>query len=96
MMRPLLVRQCLEAIHVKSGLPVSVKCRIGVDSDDYNFLHNFVGEVSEGGKGVVQHFIVHARQAILKGLSPGKNRKIPPLQYDRVYQLSKDFPNLKI
>lgn len=71
--------------------PVTVKCRIGVDSDDsYESLYGFVDTVHrEGG---VNHFIIHARKAILGGLSPAQNRSIPPLKYDYVHRLLRDFP----
>ena len=75
-------------------LPVTVKHRIGVDEhDSYPFLADFVGTVAEAGCEV---FLVHARKAWLKGLSPKQNREIPELNYDRVYQLKKDFPDLEI
>lgn len=76
------------------GVEVTVKCRLGVDDDDsYELLHRFVRIVyQEGG---VTHFIVHARKAILGGLSPAQNRSIPPLRYDFVYRLIADFPHLK-
>jgi tRNA-dihydrouridine synthase A len=60
-------------------LPITVKCRIGVDDhDDYSFTHSFIKTVSEAG---CRHFIVHARKAFLKGLSPAQNRTVPPLKY---------------
>ena len=72
----------------------TVKCRIGVDTfDSYEFLQEFIEEVSSVGK--VEHFIIHARKAFLKGLNPAENRKIPPLKYDFVYSLKKDFPHLR-
>jgi tRNA-dihydrouridine synthase A len=74
-------------------LPVSVKHRIGIDEEErYDFVRDFVGVVSEAGCEV---FIVHARNAVLKGLSPKENREIPPLRYPVVHRLKKDFPNLK-
>ncbi|PXF44196.1 tRNA-dihydrouridine(20/20a) synthase [Gracilariopsis chorda] len=74
-------------------VPVTVKCRIGVDNDDsYQQLCDFVSVVSE--RGGVSHFIVHARKAILGGLSPAQNRTIPPLRYQVVYDLIRDFPHL--
>lgn len=76
-----------------SHVPVTVKCRIGVDDEaSYESLSNFVRVVSE--KGLVRHFIIHARKAILGGLSPAQNRTIPPLRYDFVYALLEDFPHL--
>jgi len=74
--------------------PITVKCRIGVDDDDsYEQLHGFIHTVAY--KSPVQHFIIHARKAILSGISPEANRRIPPLRYDYVYRLIKDFPDLK-
>lgn len=76
------------------SVPVTVKCRIGVDDDDsYASLHKFISVVSK--EGGVRHFIVHARNAILGGLSPAQNRSIPPLKYHYVYRLLEDFPELK-
>ena len=75
-------------------IPVTVKHRIGIDKfESYDFVRDFVGTVAEAGCGV---FIVHARNAILKGLSPKQNREVPPLKYDFVYRLKKDFPHLTI
>jgi tRNA-dihydrouridine synthase A len=76
------------------SLPVTVKHRIGVDAvEEYGFVRDFVGTIAEAGCEV---FIVHARNAILKGLSPKENREIPPLKYDFAYQLKRDFPQLEI
>ena len=73
---------------------MTIKCRLGVDNhESYEFLHNFVSIVSQSG---VATFIIHARNGILKGLSPRQNRNIPPLKYDYVYKLKKDFPHLEI
>jgi tRNA-dihydrouridine synthase A len=75
-------------------VPVTVKHRIGLDHDErYAFVRDFVGTVAEAGCGV---FIVHARNAVLKGLSPKENREIPPLRYDVVGYLKRDFPALTI
>jgi len=75
-------------------IPVTVKCRIGVDDDDsYEQLARFVETVS--GASPVRHFLVHARKAILGGLSPDQNRKVPPLKYPFVYRLSREFPHLR-
>ncbi|XP_024380441.1 uncharacterized protein [Physcomitrium patens] len=95
MLEPELVGQCVTAIAKGSpGTPVSVKCRIGVDDfDSYDFLHNFIRIVSSTSP--TKHFIIHARKAVLKGLSPDENRRIPPLKYDYVFALMRDFPNLK-
>ena len=76
------------------GTACTVKCRLGVDDfDSYEFAKEFVEEVSKNGS--VTHFIIHARKAFLKGLNPAQNRNIPPLMYDRVYQLQEDFPHLR-
>ena len=85
---------CIAAMREAVDLPITVKHRIGVDDQDsYEFLRDFVGRVAESGCEV---FLVHARKAWLKGLSPKQNREIPELNYDRVYQLKKDFPQLEI
>ncbi|CAM5999738.1 unnamed protein product [Sphagnum jensenii] len=90
-----LVRDCMEAMAEVVNLPVTVKCRLGVDEfDSYEFVHDFVKEVSRDGKGAVRHFIIHARKAFLKGLNPAQNRSIPPLQYHKVYQLRSEFPTI--
>jgi tRNA-dihydrouridine synthase A len=87
-----LVRDCVQAMREACELPVTVKHRIGIDREDsYAFVRDFVGTVSEGGCGL---FIVHARSAWLKGLSPKKNREVPPLRYDYVARLREDFPQL--
>ncbi|CAI8285848.1 MAG: tRNA-dihydrouridine(20/20a) synthase [SAR92 bacterium MED-G29] len=85
---------CMAAMRDAVDLPVTVKHRIGVDDfDSYEFLCDFVGTVAETG---CQTFLVHARKAWLKGLSPKQNREVPELNYDRVYQLKQDFPDLEI
>lgn len=90
-----LVNTCLTAMREAcTQADVTVKHRIGIDDlDSESFLHDFVGEVSQSG---CKTFIVHARKAILQGLSPKENREIPPLNYERVYRLKKLFPNLEI
>lgn len=89
-----LVKQCMQAMIEACDIPVTIKHRIGIDDlDSYDFLKNFVTTVAESGTTT---FIVHARKAILKGLSPKQNRDIPPLIYERVYQLKQDFPSLEI
>lgn len=89
-----LVRDCVSAMQDKTSVPVTVKHRIGIDDfDSEQFLMDFVGTVAESG---CKTFIVHARKAILQGLSPKENREIPPLNYARVYQLKKHFPALEI
>lgn len=94
MAEPNLVAECCAAMIAACQIPVTVKCRIGIDDqDEYQDLQNFVTKVSAAG---VQTFIVHARKAWLQGLSPKENRDIPPLNYERVYQLKADFPHLEI
>ena len=92
MAEPKLVAECVLAMREACGLPITVKTRIGIDEQDsYEFLTQFIQTVSAAG---CQHFIIHARKAWLSGLSPKENREIPPLCYDRVYQLKQDFPEL--
>ena len=94
MAKPKLIGNCIQSIMSAVDSPVSVKTRIGIDDlDNYEFLQNFVGIVSESG---CTTFIIHARKAILTGLSPKKNLSIPPLNYDRVYQLKSEFNHLNI
>ena len=94
MLEPEHVAECLNAMQTNVKVPVTIKCRLGVDHhEDYEFLYNFVNIVQNAG---IEHFIIHARNGILKGLSPRQNRHIPPLKYDYVYQLKKDFSNLNI
>jgi len=91
---PCLVADCVRAMRDAVALPITVKHRIGIDAvGDYSFVRDFVGTVASGGASV---FIVHARNAMLKGLSPKQNREIPPLKYDYVYRLKRDFPELVI
>ena len=94
MAEPALVAECVAAIREKVKLPVTIKHRTGIDAvEDYSFLRDFVEAVSGAG---CRTFIVHARNAILKGLSPKDNREIPPLKHDYVYRLKQDFPELEI
>jgi len=94
MAEPGLIADCVKAIRDAICLPVTVKTRIGIDDrDDYEFLRTFVEQVASGG---CRHFIIHARKAILAGLTPKENRSIPPLRYETVYALKQDFPELKI
>jgi tRNA-dihydrouridine synthase A len=94
MAEPRLVALCVSTIRNHIELPVTVKHRIGLDrTEDYGFLRDFVGTVAEAGCST---FIVHARNAVLKGLSPKENREIPPLRYEYVYRLKADFPQLEI
>jgi tRNA-dihydrouridine synthase A len=89
-----LVADCVKAMVDVVDVPVTVKHRIGIDKDEsYDFVRDFVGTVADAGCNV---FIVHARNAWLKGLSPKENREVPPLRYDVVHQLKKDFPHLTI
>jgi tRNA-dihydrouridine synthase A len=94
MAEPALVARCVRRILDEVRVPVTVKHRIGLDRmEDYGFVRDFVGTVAEAGCGT---FIVHARNAVLKGLSPKENREIPPLRYEYVYRLKADFPALEI
>jgi tRNA-dihydrouridine synthase A len=93
MAEPALVADCVRAMRDATPLPVTVKHRIGIDKvEDYAFVRDFVGTVAERGGCTV--FIVHARNAWLKGLSPKENREVPPLRYGFVAQLGADFPAL--
>lgn len=92
MKEPKLVAKCISQMKETTTLPITVKCRIGVDDMDQNMhLDNFIHEVSSAGCNT---FIIHARKAWLKGLSPKDNREIPPLNYERVYELKNTFPDL--
>jgi len=94
MAEPQLVADCVKAMRDAVQIDVTVKHRIGIDkTESYDFVRDFVGTVAEAG---CTTFIVHARNAILKGLSPKENREIPPLKYDFAYQLKKDFPDFEI
>src|ERR1700710_1910843 len=94
MNEPQLVADCVKAMRDAVSIPVTVKHRIGVDAvEDYAYVRDFVGTVADAG---CEAFIVHARNAILKGLSPKENREIPPLKYEYAYQLKRDFPHLEI
>lgn len=89
-----LVADCVTAMQSAVNIPVTVKTRIGIDElDSYEFLCDFVEKVKNTG---CHELIVHARKAWLSGLSPKENREIPPLDYERVYQLKRDFPDLLI
>jgi len=94
MAEPNLVSACVREIANAVSVPVTVKHRIGIDKvEEYSFVRDFVGTVARAG---CRTFIVHARNAVLKGLSPKENREIPPLKYDYVYRLKRDFPTLEI
>ncbi|KOC87847.1 tRNA dihydrouridine(20/20a) synthase DusA [Winslowiella iniecta] len=90
-----LVADCIKAMRDVVSIPVTVKTRIGIDEQDsYEFLCDFISTVAT--QGGCEMFIIHARKAWLSGLSPKENREIPPLDYDRVYQLKRDFPQLTL
>ena len=94
MAHPDVVADCFRAMQRETDVPVTVKTRIGIDDkDNYDFLQAFVEALAAAG---CQKFIVHARIAILEGLSPKENRTVPPLNYERVYQLKQDFPDLTV
>ncbi|WP_022729913.1 tRNA dihydrouridine(20/20a) synthase DusA [Fodinicurvata sediminis] len=94
MAEPDLVARCVAAMKAATTLPVTVKTRIGVDDrDSYEELCDFIARVADGG---CETFIIHARKAWLKGLSPKENREIPPLSYETAYRLKADFPELTI
>ncbi len=89
-----LVAKCAAAMAASVSIPVTIKCRVGVDEQiAEETLPDFIRCVSDAG---VNHFIIHARQAWLKGLSPKQNREIPPLQYDLVREMKRQFPSLCI
>ncbi len=94
MTEPERVANCIKAMQDTVGIEVTVKHRIGVDDmEDYSGMANFVETVADTG---CRTFIVHARKAWLKGLSPKENREVPPLKYDMVHQLKREFPELNI
>ena len=94
MAEPQLVADCVKAMRDATMLPVTVKHRIGIDrTESYAFVRDFVGTVADAGCEV---FIVHARNAWLKGISPKENRELPPLRYELVHQLKREFPALTI
>ncbi|MDB5945220.1 MAG: tRNA-U16,U17-dihydrouridine synthase [Ramlibacter sp.] len=92
MAEPQLVADCVKAMVDVVSVPVTVKHRIGIDqAESYEFVRDFVGAVSEAGCST---FLVHARNAWLKGLSPKENREVPPLRYEMVHRLKREFPGL--
>src|ERR1700728_5513873 len=94
MREPALVGDCVAAMRAAVSIPVTVKCRIGVDEqDDYADLQHFVETMLAAG---VEVLAVHARKAWLQGLSPKENREVPPLDYQRVYRLKREFPQLLV
>ena len=89
-----LVADCIKAMSDAVSIPVSVKHRLGIDAiESYEFVRDFVATLAAAG---CRTFLVHARNAVLKGLSPKDNREVPPLKYDYVYRLKRDFPALDI
>jgi tRNA-dihydrouridine synthase A len=94
MERPTLVADCVRAMIAEADVPVTVKCRIGVDDQDpETVLPDFIEKVSGAG---VRHIIIHARKAWLQGLSPKENREVPPLDHDLVVRMKRRFPDLTI
>jgi tRNA-dihydrouridine synthase A len=94
MERPALVAECVAAMQAETAVPVTVKCRIGVDDQiPAEVLPRFLETVAGAG---VRHFVIHARKAWLQGLSPKENREIPPLDYPLVLQMKAQFPELTI
>ena len=94
MREPSLVAECVAAMAAASPVPVTVKCRLGVDElEDYGVFRQFIDTVAAAG---CRLFVVHARKAWLQGLSPKENREIPPLRYDWVYQLKRERPALQL
>jgi tRNA-dihydrouridine synthase A len=94
MLKPLTVAECVARMREATRVPVTVKCRIGIDErDDYDFFSSFVDALVQAG---VDALIVHARAAILQGLSPKENREIPPLKYDYVHRLKREHPGLAV
>jgi len=94
MREPALVGDCVKAMRDAVDVPVTVKCRIGVDEQDaYGDLQHFTETMLAAG---VRVLVVHARKAWLKGLSPKQNREVPPLDYERVYRLKREFPQLQV
>ncbi|MBR2272830.1 MAG: tRNA dihydrouridine(20/20a) synthase DusA [Fibrobacter sp.] len=89
-----LVADCFKAMQDAVSIPVSIKCRIGVDEfDSWEFFRDFIGTIADAGCRV---FIIHARKAWLKGLSPKENREVPPLNYNTVHRLKAEMPQLNI
>jgi tRNA-dihydrouridine synthase A len=94
MARPRLVADCVRAMIGAVNVPVTVKCRIGIDDqDDWPFLRDFVAAIAGAGCRTI---IVHARKAVLKGLTPKQNREVPPLDYARAHRVKREFPSLTV
>jgi tRNA-dihydrouridine synthase A len=89
-----LVAECVDKIKARVSIPVTIKTRIGIDDfDSYEFLYNFIQTTHAAG---CDTYIIHARKAILSGLSPKENREIPPLNYERVYKIKRNFPRVNV
>ncbi len=94
MAEPVLVGETLARMREAVSVPVTVKCRLGIDRDDsYESVRDFVATVAAAG---CRHFVVHARKAWLDGLSPAENRTVPPLRYEHVYRLKREMPELHV
>ena len=94
MEEPALVADCYQAMREATSLPVTIKTRIGIDEEEsYEFLARFIDTISARG---CNHFVLHARKAWLSGLSPKENRDIPPLNYERVFEIKRNYPALTI
>ena len=94
MAQPQVVADCFRAMQAETDIPVTVKTRIGIDdNDNFDFLRSFVETLADAG---CRKFVVHARIAILEGLSPKENRTVPPLNYERVYALKRAYPDLTV
>jgi len=91
MAEPELVADCYRAMAERTNLPVTIKSRIGIDDQDsYAFFHRFIATIHQAGCRI---FVIHARKAVLSGLSPKENREVPPLKYDYVTRIKRDFPD---
>lgn len=94
MAEPETVADCVKAMQQETDKPISIKTRLGIDDQDStDFLYRFIDKTAMAG---CKDYTIHARKALLNGLSPKQNREVPPLQYDRVFQLKQDFPELHI
>ena len=94
MEHPEKVKDAMKAMQDACNIPITIKHRIGIDDqEEYSVVRDFVGDIATTGTNT---FIVHARKAILQGLSPKENREVPPLKYHYVHQLKQDFPDLEI
>ena len=92
MENPDIVAKCIESMQKATSLPITVKCRIGIDEQDsFEFLDHFISIVKQAG---CAHFIIHARKALLTGLSPKENRSIPPINYPRAEEIKNKYPEL--